>query len=166
MLRRPLLLTGAVVSFLIAVVLVIDAGLPTRSVLQPDTPAPDFTLPTLDAGQRSLSELRGATVIVNFWATWCVPCRVEMPALQSITNEYANVYVLGINLGEAPGMVQQWVDDLGLTFEILLDEDQRIAEAYGMRAPPATFVITPGGTMQRVFYGPVTASQLRAVLNE
>lgn len=164
--KRGLLCGGAAICFMLSALLLVSAGLPESTVLQPDVAAPDFTLSTLKGETLSLDALRGSPVIVNFWATWCVPCRIEMPALQSLYDDYADsgLHVLAINLGEPRAAVVQWAESFELTFDILLDPDGGTAVSYGMRAPPATFVIAPDGRIVRVFYGPVTAGQLRAAL--
>src|SRR5690606_9859476 len=97
--RRFFYLTAAFTTFALAAFMIYTAGLPDINTLQPDVPAPDVTLPTLDGNTISLRELHGSPVIINFWATWCVPCRIEMPALQSLYNEYQDVglHILAIN---------------------------------------------------------------------
>lgn len=164
--RRALLYLAAFTSFTLAALIIYAAGLPDINTLQPDVPAPDLTLTTLDGSSLSLGDLRGSPVVINFWATWCVPCRIEMPALQSLYNEFQDqgLVVLAINLDEPLPAVLEWVDSLELTFPILLDSRSDVAVAFGVRAPPATFVIAPDGMIVRVFYGPVTAGQLRDVL--
>ena len=155
---------GAVACFVGAAALLIWSGLPTITVLQPGTLAPNFELPTLAGDFLALDDLRGQSVIINFWATWCVPCRIEMPALQTLHEQNPDVRVLAINLNEDERAIQNWVASFGLTFDILIDDNEQVAPLYGLQGPPATFVVTEGGTIRRVFYGPVTASELESVL--
>lgn len=90
---------------------------------RPGAPAPDFELPTLNGELIRLEDLRGQAVVVNLWATWCPPCRAEMPDMQRVYDEYRDdgLVILAINQREAPAEVQTFVDELGLTFPILMD---------------------------------------------
>ncbi|MBZ0285073.1 MAG: TlpA family protein disulfide reductase [Anaerolineae bacterium] len=126
--------------------------------------APPFELLALNNTRVNLLNLRGQPTVINFWATWCEPCRVEMPELQRIYEHYAErgLSLLAINLGETSAPIQQWVDQFGLTFDILLDPNQEIAALYQLRGQPTTFIVSPTGVVTHIFYGPVT--NLEAVL--
>lgn len=128
--------------------------------------APPIDTTTLSNDALSLDGLRGSPVIVNFWATWCAPCRFEMAELQNLYEEHraSGLRILAVNLNEPTPLVQQWVDEMGLTYDILPDEDQAIARTYRLFAPPSTFVISPEGIIIQIFFGPVTADQLESVL--
>ena len=113
-------------------------------------PAPDFALRSLDGQTIRLSELRGRTVLVNFWATWCGPCRAEMPDLQAVYDEHKeNLVVLavnveGTNLDEARRLARDFRDELGLTFPIVLDSpDGDVFAQYKLRGLPDSFFV-PG----------------------
>ncbi|GAB4508458.1 MAG: hypothetical protein OHK0046_00910 [Anaerolineae bacterium] len=179
MTRRVILLSGAAACFLLAAVLILQSGLPQRAdytgwriagerIVAPEVgfPAPPFSAPTLAGERVSLDELRGAPVILNFWATWCAPCRLEMPELQAFYEANPEVRILAVNMGEAPDAVQQWVNEFGLTFDMVLDAEQRIALAYRVRVQPSTFFISPEGVITRISYGPVTRETLDSVLSE
>ena len=86
--------------------------------------APDFTLETLDGGTVTLSELRGQVVVINLWATWCPPCRAEMPALERVWNEYRDdgLVVLAVNEREAPSRVAAFVEELCLLIQKISEE--------------------------------------------
>lgn len=134
-----------------------------------DAQAPPFSLPTLTGDTLTLANLRGSWVILNFWATWCVPCRVEMPMLQTLYTDYATtapepVRVVAANLGETPEAARAWVDTFGLTFDILLDADQAVAQLYRLIGQPMTFIIAPDGKITHIFYGAVDADTLTAAL--
>jgi peroxiredoxin len=119
-----------------------------------DYPAPDFTLPTVDGSTVTLSALRGTPVVLNFWATWCDPCRREMPALQATAANYdGQVVVLGIDQGEEPAVVQRFVDEYGLTYPILLDEEFAISERYAIGGMPTTFFIDAEGVIRHLWVG-------------
>jgi len=124
-------------------------------------PAPDFTLETLDGESVSLSDFRGKAVIVNFWASWCGPCRLEMPHLQETyaTRAGDGVVVLGVNLTQRdPNLdaVAAFVDEFGVTFPVVLDKEGDVADLYQVRGQPASVFIAPNGVIDTVFYGPVT----------
>jgi cytochrome c biogenesis protein CcmG/thiol:disulfide interchange protein DsbE len=117
-------------------------------------PAPDFTLTTLDGQTITLTELRGTPVVLNFWATWCDPCRREMPALQATAEQFAGqALILGIDQGEGEQVVAPFVEQYGITFPILLDQDFTVGNLYNIRGMPTTFFIDGGGTIRHVWAG-------------
>src|SRR5690606_20245646 len=129
--------------------------------------APPLQLPVLDHDARlTLSDLRGQVIVLNFWATWCVPCRIEMPALQTLYERHQaqGVRVIGINLGESPETARRWVDDLNLTFDIALDRDGYAATLYQLRGQPSTYVIAPDGVISQIFYGAVDIDALESAV--
>lgn len=108
--------------------------------------ATNFTLPTLAGDELSLDELRGQHVLVNFWATWCVPCRKEMPYLQAISEKHSEqLVVLGVNLNEEAERIHPFVDDMALTFPILLDPTDELLQEHNVRGLPVSFVVGPEG---------------------
>ena len=93
--------------------------------------APDFELATIDGGRLRLSDLRGRVVLVNFWATWCDPCRVEMPDLQARADRWPDqLVVLGVDFDEPEEDVRRFGEELGLTFPLLLDPGAEVQELY------------------------------------
>lgn len=110
--------------------------------------APDFTLPTLDGGEVTLSDYRGKVVLLNIWATWCEPCREEMPYME---NQYKNLEgqdfeILAISQDRRGSEdVQPFVDEFGLTFPILLDPDKDVGELYQTSKFPESFIIDQDG---------------------
>ncbi len=111
--------------------------------------APNFVLLDLDGEPHRLSDYRGKVVIVNFWATWCPPCRAEMPSMQRAWErlEAQGVVMLGIDVGEDEETVFQFLADYPVEFPLLLDSESRVIEAWGVRGLPTTFVIDPEGRM-------------------
>ncbi len=129
--------------------------------------APDFELELLGGGSFVLSELRGSPVILNLWASWCPPCRLEMSALDAVYAEYQDQHlqVVGVNItaqdseGAAAGLVRA----MGLRFPIALDREGGVARLYQMRAFPTTFFIDAQGVVQRVIVGgPMSELTLRS----
>ncbi len=111
--------------------------------------APDFTLLDLDGETHHLADYRGKVVIVNFWATWCPPCRAEMPSMQRAWEKLRNqgVVMLGIDVGEDEETVFQFLADYPVEFPLLLDRDSRVVDAWGVRGLPTTFVVDPEGRL-------------------
>lgn len=123
--------------------------------------APDFTLETLDGGTISLADLRGQVVLINFWATWCPPCRAEMPAIQQVYDKYRDqgFTVLAVDVQESDGQVTAFIDQMELTFPILMDRDGSVFASYQVKALPSTFFVDRAGVIQDVTLGgPMTAA--------
>lgn len=173
--KRILLLFGATASLALAVALLYSAGLPERAQFTGITTvgeisvapeinalAPPFTLRAISGEEINLIDLRGAPVVINFWATWCVPCALEMPELQAVYEQYQarGLRILGVNLGESPEAIKAWQESLGLSFDLLLDPPQKIAALYYLRGQPSTYIVSPRGTITHIHYGPVSTSTL------
>lgn len=127
-------------------------------------PAPGFQLAALDGRPVSLGDFRGRPVIVNFWATWCEPCKQEMPALQAEAARQPDLVVLGIDNVESAVKVRPFVDQLGLRFPILLDQDGSVVERYQVTGLPTTFFIDRSGVLRGIYRGPLTPDSLREQL--
>ena len=126
-------------------------------------PAPDFELATLDGGSLRLSSLRGRPVLVNFWASWCLPCRDEAPMLNQAARDGDGLVVLGVVYRDTPDKARAFRDEFRLGFPVLLDGD-RTAVLYGLTGVPETFFISPDGRIVSRHAGPLTASALEAGL--
>lgn len=130
-----------------------------------DEPAPDFTLANLDGTSLSLDDLRGKNVLINFWATWCGPCRQEMPMIEAAYQAYApDLVVLAVNIGEEPWRVKKFVHDLGLSFEVLMDEDNQVQSLYRVRAYPTTYLVDTQGVVRAQHIGLLSEAQLEKYL--
>lgn len=130
--------------------------------------APDFALPTPGGDEVNLYNLRGKVVLLNFWATWCGPCRLEMPSLQDRFDLLSDqgFTVLGINFDEPEGLVAQYGEDLGLTFPLLLDKGGRIQEVYRIRGYPTSIFVDREGMIKILHIGIMSESQLDEYLAE
>lgn len=118
--------------------------------------APDFTLPNTDGDDIALSELRGRPVVLNFWATWCPPCRAEMPALEQTWQRYGKegVLILGINQGESQAVVERFArGTVDTTFPLLLDRRTEVGRTYAVRALPTTVFVDAEGRIQDIKVG-------------
>ncbi len=117
--------------------------------------APDFTLDMLDGRAITLSDLQGQVVLINFWASWCLPCREEMPAIQQVYERYRDqgFVVLAVNLQEEDAHVAAFVDQLELTFPVLMDRDGDVFDRYRVMALPSTFFLDRAGVIQDLAVG-------------
>ena len=107
----------------------------------------DFSLPALAGGNQSLNDLKGKVVFLNFWATWCGPCRDEMPSMEILYNRFREngLEILAVNCGESRQEVQAFMANNGLSFPAVLDGDGRVSNSYGIQAIPTTFLIDRDG---------------------
>ena len=124
--------------------------------------APGFTLINLEGEQVSLDDFHGRPVLINLWATWCGPCRIEMPAIQSRFEKYQDdgFAVLAVNFDEQQSVVQSFRDEFGLTFQILLDPGAKVQNLYRNRSYPSSFFIDRAGVIQVQHIGVMTEGQL------
>lgn len=130
--------------------------------------APQLELYDLEGELHQLTDERGKIVIVNFWATWCPPCRDEMPDLQRFYEDYApDVAVLGVNITKAETGIQavrSFTEQIGITFPVLLDEAGDAINAYRVASYPSTFVLDQEGVIREIFRGPVHYDQVQQTL--
>lgn len=117
--------------------------------------APDFTLDRSDGETVTLSDLQGQAVILNFWATWCAPCRAEMPALERVYQAQRDkgLVVLGVNQMEPKERVERFLAEVGVTFPIALDLDAAVGRLYRVYAMPTTYFIDRQGVIRDVVVG-------------
>jgi peroxiredoxin len=119
--------------------------------------APALALATLDRGHTALADHRDKLVILNFWATWCHPCALEMPSLEALWRRYQErglvVLAVSVDRGSPRALLDPYVENLKLTFPILLDPDSRTSEGWRVTALPATFLVRPGGEVTGMAVG-------------
>jgi len=118
--------------------------------------AEDFTLALADGGSFRLSDHRGKMVLINFWATWCPPCREEMPALERLYRQHKDhgLVLVAVSLDADPKVVPPYLRASKLTFPVALDPKAEVANSYGVRALPSSFVVDRQGTMTALALGP------------
>ncbi len=128
--------------------------------------APTFALARIDGERVDMRELLGAPLVLNFWATWCEPCRIEMPLLQSryAAGREAGLRILAINFDEPEALVSSFVEDLGLTFDILLDPGAYVQGLYRVRGYPTTFFVDARGVIRGHKVGAMDAQELDSFL--
>ncbi len=161
--RRPLTFAG------LGLVLVVAAGAAWFALQQPGQAtsqtavqgarAPQIALPVVGGGTSNLAAERGKVVLVNFWATWCEPCKSEMPALQKLADELRDQpFVLySVDLQEDAAQVEEFERQYGLTLYAVLDENADVMRAYGVRVLPSTFLIDRQGVLRQQHLGPLVA---------
>lgn len=133
-----------------------EASIPDRVAV--GQPAPDFVAQNPDGKMLRLSDFQGSIVALNFWATWCVPCRVEMPELDSAARRFQDKHlvVLGVNAGEDAAQVKAYVTELGLNFQTVLDLNGTVIDQYEIRAFPTTIWIDSKGVVRAKHLGALT----------
>jgi peroxiredoxin len=138
-------------------------------------PAPNFTLQSRDGKSVSLGDLKGQVVMVNFWATWCQPCRQEMPHLEALHKRYSSLgfTLLGVNVEDNPEGAKKWLNENGpVTFPVLLDPKNQVSKLYKVVAMPSTVLVARDGTMRFIHHGYEPGyegeyqTQVRALLRE
>lgn len=139
------------------------------NAVQVGDPALDFTLQDLDGNSYTLSDLKGQPIIINFWATWCAPCRIEMPELQATYEAYQDdgLIILALDQEEPADVVGKFFhDEMGLTFTPLLDTEGQVAQIYGAVNFPSTFFVNADGIITALHRGPMVESQIQGYLAE
>lgn len=127
--------------------------------------APEFTLTNFDGEEVSLSDYRGKIVIVNFWATWCKWCDLEMPDLNKIYTENEDIVVLAVNVMEDEQTVREYVEAGGYEFEVVFDADGKIASDYLVNGLPNSYFVDKDGILQYVKMGMITNEELVDVVD-
>ena len=130
--------------------------------------ADDFSLKLMAGGTLTLSELRGKAVMVDFWSSWCPPCRQEAPLLAEVYLEYEGLPVefVGVDIWDVPSAAQEHIDRYNVPYPNGIDADGIIVINYGVTGLPEKFFISPEGMVVKKFVGPMSPSKLRGILNE
>ncbi len=171
-----LFLTASIAGLLLAIVfagLLITRGDATKDFLPKSTadakePAPDFNLELFDGNNFQLSDQKGKPVLINFFASWCVPCKEEIPVLEKVGREYKlkGVVFLAIAVNDSEEKVRAFLAEHGLSFSAGLDKTGSIQEAFGLYGVPTTFFITKEGITNYIHAGGVTEELLRYELDK
>lgn len=163
---------------LVALLCLLAWGLPMAGAEEqtlpsvPERAAPEFTLRDMDGERHSLADYRGKVVVLNFWATWCPPCREEMPSMERAREalEGEPIEIVAINVGEDEDTIFTFTADYPVNFPLLLDEAADVIEDYGVVGLPTTFVIGPSGRIHHRIVGtrewdePLLLNRLRDLL--
>ena len=129
--------------------------------------APDFTLSTLDGTDFTLSQYRGQPVVLNFWATWCPPCRAEIPYFQQASVKYnGQVAIVGVDDGETVAKVAPFANEVGITYPLPIDEQSLVSRRYNVNSLPSTFFIDAEGVIQKVHIGLISQAVLESQIEQ
>jgi cytochrome c biogenesis protein CcmG, thiol:disulfide interchange protein DsbE len=152
------------------IIAVIGIQLVQRNATQPDSgSAPDFTIPLYrNGGDFNLSDQRGKIVVVNFWGSWCPPCRKEAPFLEAVHQRYGEqgVVVVGVNFRDTEDAALEFLDEYNITYLNGFDVGEQVTASYNVARAPETFVIDQDGNIQKYLFGEVDATRLVPVLEE
>ena len=169
-----MLILGVILGFIVGLIFVFSIGKLQRNpkiseifsesneqnVIKIGSPAPDFELDSLDGTVR-LSELQGKVILINFWATWCGPCTLEMPLFQRFLEAYPDdLVILAINVQDTLEDINSYIDELGITFDVLIDKGGKVHGQYLVRGFPTTIILNRDGIVQTQHIGIVTEEQL------
>lgn len=167
--NRRVLVVGLLVVLPLVGLLVANLGRDPHNVRSPliGKPAPPFALPDLEGRPFTLEALRGRTVVLNFWASWCMPCLQEHPVLTGAASALGDrVQFLGVVYEDEISNIRSFLRQEGSTYPSLVDEGGKTAIAYGVYGVPETFIIDPQGTITAKHVGPMTPSLLRGYLEQ
>jgi len=134
----------------------------------PGGPAPDFALKSLDGQTVSLHDYKGKVVLINFWATWCPPCKAEIPALEAAyrANKDKGFVVLGIDIAESQQVVAPFVAGMGMTYPVLLDEQDKLMALYRGLGLPMSILVDRDGIIRERHIGELSEAELSSYLKK
>jgi thiol-disulfide isomerase/thioredoxin len=166
--KKKILVVSLVLSF--SAIILSSCSRPSsgpEAMVEVGLEAPKFKLPDLSGQEVSLDQYKGKVVMLDFWATWCGPCRMSMPILENIQKEYSNdLTLLAINLQEPRDGVRDFVREQGIHSRVLLDESGKIGETYGAGSIPMQVLIDRQGVVRYIVFGVRAASELRGMINK
>jgi peroxiredoxin len=131
-----------------------------------DKPAPDFELENISGQKVHLADLRGKPVVINYWATWCGPCVREMPMFEDYHKKYPDFVMLGIDVEESAEKVRKFIADLGLEYEILLDQETKAADLYKVMILPSTYFVDQNGILRYQHLGYMSEEQFKYYMEQ
>ncbi|MEK5069681.1 thiol-disulfide oxidoreductase ResA [Sporosarcina sp. FSL K6-1508] len=130
--------------------------------------APDFALVDLDGESHQLSDYKGQGVFLNFWGTWCAPCKKEMPAMGRQYQVYKDqgIQVLAVNIAESDLKVRTFAEQYGMTFPTLIDKNKSVMQAYSIRPLPTTLLINPEGKIVKIITGEMSEKSIQGYMEQ
>lgn len=140
---------------------VLISGL-SQPTVQKGSPAPDFEIAYSDGRKVRLSDLKGKPILVNFWATWCPPCRAEVPEIQNAYEKYkaSGFVVVAVNVQESTSAVAKFMEQFGMTFTVAIDSSGAVGRLYRVSGIPASFFVDRAGIVREIIVGSLTAADL------
>ena len=145
-----------------------ESGSPPLQGINTGNQARDFTLKSLDGSKVTLSDFQGDVVLINFWATWCAPCRAEIPDFEEAYQVHKDegFVILGLNEQEAPQVIGPFIEELGMTYPVLLDEQGQVMSEYRVLGLPTSLLVDRHGVIQVRHTGTLSAAQLESHLTK
>jgi len=165
--NRTVLIVGVAITLALVAVLFVGLGKDPAEIKSPliGKPAPPFTLKAVGTGQTiDINALRGKPVVVNFWATWCVPCYQEHPVLVENARLIPNVQFVGVVFNDTEDKINEFLRERGSSYPTLLDQQGKTAIAYGVGGVPETYFLNRQGVIVAKFTGPMTTEILQSNL--
>ncbi len=138
----------------------------SKRTAQEGKEAPDFAFVLEDGRGVALSDLRGKPVVLNFWASWCGPCRAEMPEFVALAQSRSDVVVLEVNVQESLDAIQPFVEEFNMTMPVIVDEDGNMDDLYPLRGLPTTIFVDPEGRVNTIYTGIMNGELLNMILDE
>jgi cytochrome c biogenesis protein CcmG/thiol:disulfide interchange protein DsbE len=163
--NRTVLIVGAAITLALVAVLFVGLGKDPAEIKSPliGKPAPEFALKAVGTGQTiDIAALRGKPVVLNFWATWCVPCYQEHPVLVQNAQIIPNVQFIGVVFNDTEDKINAFLRERGSAYPTLLDEQGKTAIAYGVGGVPETYFLNRRGVIVAKFTGPMTTEILQS----
>lgn len=166
--RYRMLIVATAIALALAGCLSVGAKKPTVGSSNPDARvAADFKVDLIDGGSFTLSAaLADRPVVINFWASWCPPCRQEMPDLEQVSRDIPGVRFIGIAIDDTETNAVKYVRQVGVTYPIAVDKNYAISDAYGINVLPQTWLVTQNGTIVRTIQGGVTRASLTGYIEQ
>ncbi|KRG12198.1 thiol-disulfide oxidoreductase [Virgibacillus soli] len=167
--RRLLMRTVILIVLFAAVGFTLYASLTKdKSPIVVGEKAPDFVLTDLEGNKHQLSDYKGKGVFINFWGTWCEPCKVEMPHINTQYNEYKSqgVEVLAVNMGEPTLLINNFLDKYDFTFPVLEDKSKDVAGLYNIYKLPATIIVDSDGVIVDIVEGQLPEGRIKAMMEQ
>ncbi|QOT00609.1 thiol-disulfide oxidoreductase ResA [Brevibacterium sp. JNUCC-42] len=153
---------------LVALVFAVYTSFAKPNEIKVGDKAPNFSLQSLEGQPMTLADLKGKGVILNFWGSWCEPCRNEMPDLEKVwlANKDQNIVIVGVNVGESEVSAQQFVRQMKTTFPILMDKQKEVTKVYNIGKMPTTFYIDQDGIVRDIMIGQMNEKSINSKLEK
>lgn len=167
--KKRSIIRGIILGVLVAAIIYTVYSTATKDkveVLQEGATAPDFELVDLNGETHRLSDYEGQGVFLNFWGTWCEPCKEEMPAMDRQYAAYKDqgVHVLAVNIAQSNFEVQNFVNNYNLSFPVVIDKTKSVMTAYNINPLPTTMLINPEGKVEKIITGEMTEKQIASYM--